>query len=64
VVFAAPVCSSEGAAELRKVTDEVVCLDCPRDFRAVGLWYQDFTPTSDREVVDALRLVAGRKVEV
>ena len=30
--------------------DEVVCIRTPDPFVAVGLWYHDFTPTSDREV--------------
>lgn len=55
VIFAAPVCSREGAQALRQLADEVVCLECPQDFQAVGLWYRDFTPTSDSEVVECLR---------
>jgi predicted phosphoribosyltransferase len=54
VVFAAPVCSREGADALRSVADEVVCLKTPADFQAVGLWYQDFSPTTDTEVLQAL----------
>ena len=55
IVFAAPVCSRDGADALRRVVDEVVCLECPEDFQAVGLWYQDFSPTSDAEVLECLR---------
>jgi predicted phosphoribosyltransferase len=49
-VFAAPVCAPESAARLKNVADGVVCLECPPAFQAVGLWYRDFTPTSDAEV--------------
>ena len=55
IIFAAPVCSEEGANALRRVADEVVCLECPRDFQAVGLWYREFSPTTDNEVLQALR---------
>jgi predicted phosphoribosyltransferase len=54
IVFAAPVCAPEGADLLRTVADDVVCVECPADFRAVGLWYRDFRPVSDTEVVARL----------
>ena len=61
IIFAAPVCSRDGADALRRVVDEVVCLECPEDFQAVGLWYEDFSPTSDAEVLECLRSAkAGR----
>lgn len=62
LVMAAPVCSADAAAMLRTVADEVVCLECPADFRAVGLWYTDFTATSDAEVIDCLRAANQRRV--
>jgi predicted phosphoribosyltransferase len=34
--------------------DEVVALATPEPFFAVGLWYGDFTQTTDEEVVDLL----------
>ncbi len=55
IIFAIPVCSEEGANALRRVADEVVCLECPRDFQAVGMWYREFSPTTDKEVLQALR---------
>jgi putative phosphoribosyl transferase len=54
VVFAAPVCAPDSAQRLADVADEVACLRQPGDFRAVGLWYRDFSPTSDAEVVALL----------
>lgn len=62
IIFAAPVCSSEGAARLREHADEVVCLECPARMQAVGQWYQDFAPTSDDEVLDCLRIAEPRRV--
>jgi predicted phosphoribosyltransferase len=62
LVFAAPVCSRDGAEGLRRIVDEVVCLECPEDFQAVGLWYQDFSPTADAEVLKCLRAAQTRRV--
>jgi predicted phosphoribosyltransferase len=55
VVLAAPVCSPEAEALLRTDVDEVVCLQSPPDFIAVGVWYRDFEQTSDEQVVALLR---------
>jgi len=54
IVFAAPVCAPETAAAIREEIDEIVCLSEPPTFRAVGLWYDDFTQTTDQEVLAAL----------
>ena len=62
VVFAAPVCSRDGAEMLRAVADDVVCLECPADFLAVGAWYNDFSQTSDAEVVACLRPSEERRI--
>ena len=50
VVVAVPVGAAATCAELSREADEVVCLRMPEPFVAVGLWYRDFTPTSDQEV--------------
>ena len=62
IVFAAPVCSPDGARALAKAADAVVCPECPEDFRAVGVWYRDFTPTTDREVLECLRSANNRRI--
>lgn len=62
VVFAAPVCSPDGARMLRAVADEVVCLECPPDFMSVGGWYRDFSQTSDAEVVACLHKTEERRI--
>lgn len=54
LVLAAPVCARDTAERLREIADDVVCVESPEDFRAVGLWYQDFSPTTDDEVLDLL----------
>jgi putative phosphoribosyl transferase len=50
IVVAVPVGSRETCQRLRNIADEVVCLDTPEPFQAVGLWYDDFSQTSDEEV--------------
>jgi len=62
IVFAAPVCAPEGADLLRTIADDVVCVECPPDFRAVGLWYRNFAPVSDAEVVDRLEAALPGRV--
>jgi putative phosphoribosyl transferase len=55
VVVAAPVGPPGIQAELADVADEVVCPYTPGHFRAIGQWYDDFSATSDQEVVDLLK---------
>jgi predicted phosphoribosyltransferase len=50
VIVAVPVGAPSTCASLAREADEVVCVRMPDPFVAVGLWYQDFTPTSDHEV--------------
>jgi predicted phosphoribosyltransferase len=52
-VVAVPVGSAETCAELAQEA-EVVCPRTPEPFLAVGLWYEDFTQTSDEEVRELL----------
>lgn len=60
VIVAAPVGAPSTCAEFRSLADEVVCARTPEPFSAVGLWYQDFTQTSDDEVQSLLRTHAGK----
>jgi predicted phosphoribosyltransferase len=55
VVVAAPVGAPEACERLRRVADEVVCIETPEPFRAVGLWYEQFEQTTDEEVIDLVR---------
>ena len=54
VVLAVPVAPEESVAELTGIADEVVALETPYPFYAVGGWYEQFTQTSDDEVVAIL----------
>lgn len=55
VVLAVPVAPADTVAWLRTQVDEVVCLSTPVLFSAVGEWYQDFSQTSDEEVISLLK---------
>jgi putative phosphoribosyl transferase len=59
VVFAAPVGPPAARAHLEPEADDVVLLEEPFGFLAVGEWYQDFDQVSDEEVVAMLREVGG-----
>lgn len=50
IVVAVPVAASSTCEEFRTEVDEIVCAATPKPFYAVGLWYEDFSPTSDAEV--------------
>lgn len=54
VVLAAPVCSPEAARTLEDEADDVLCLDRPRAFMAVGEWYRNFDQLTDDDVLAAL----------
>jgi len=54
IVVAVPVAPQSTCHELKEEVDEVVCLMMPEPLRAIGLWYDDFLPTSDAEVQDLL----------
>jgi putative phosphoribosyl transferase len=60
MVVAVPIAASTVCHELETVADEVVCAETPEPFYAVGLWYEDFAPTSDAEVCDLLAQAAPR----
>lgn len=54
VVVAVPVASREALAQLEAEADEVVCLQAPASFAAVGLWYELFPQLSDADVTALL----------
>jgi predicted phosphoribosyltransferase len=55
VVFAAPVGPPSAPAHLQPEADDVVLIEAPLRFLAVGEWYRDFDQVSDEEVVAMLR---------
>jgi predicted phosphoribosyltransferase len=59
IVVAVPVAPPETCEALRAQVDDVVCAVTPEPFRAVGLWYGDFSQTTDEEVRDLLARAAS-----
>ncbi len=55
LVVAVPVAPPATWAWLRTAVDEIVCLDLPDPFLAVGEFYQDFTQVEDEEVIELLQ---------
>ena len=58
-VVGVPVSSPATCAELRAEVDEIVCVITPKEFRAVGQFYEDFSQTTDEEVRELLAGAAG-----
>ena len=54
LVVAVPVGAVVTCAELKREVGTLICPLQPDPFHAVGLWYRDFTPTSDEEVRECL----------
>ena len=55
VLFAAPVGPPATVRTLAEECDDVVVLETPASFFAVGEWYEDFGQVTDEEVLAALR---------
>ena len=55
LVVAVPVGAPETCRAFEAIADEVACVRMPEQFAAVGLWYRDFSQTSDEEVRRLLR---------
>jgi predicted phosphoribosyltransferase len=54
IVVAIGVSPPDVVRRLGGVADEVVAVLMPRNFMAVGAWYDDFTQTTDDEVISLL----------
>jgi putative phosphoribosyl transferase len=62
VIVATPVAAQQTCDELREGVDEVISLETPDPFVAVGVWYEDFEQTSDEEVQALLERAAHQAV--
>ncbi len=58
IVVAVPIASVATCEEFRDLVDEVVCAQTPEPFHAVGIWYEDFSQTTDDEVRKLLAIAA------
>jgi putative phosphoribosyl transferase len=50
IIVAVPVAARSTCDQFRAEVDDIVCLRTPEPFQAVGLWYEDFSQTTDEEV--------------
>jgi putative phosphoribosyl transferase len=55
LVLAVPVAPLATLASLRPEVDDIVCLESPQDFDAIGMFYDDFRQVTDREVTRVLK---------
>ena len=63
VLLAVPVAPPGADVGMRGDADEVICLEMPARFLAIGEWYEDFAQTSDEEVIALLRAARARQAE-
>jgi putative phosphoribosyl transferase len=63
IVIAVPVAAESTCRELSYLVTEVVCVLTPGPFYGVGYWYEDFSQTSDSEVIELLRKAHGVPAE-
>ncbi len=55
IAAAVPVAAPETAGMIAELVDDFICPVQPTPFHAVGIWYDDFSPTTDDEVRALLR---------
>lgn len=55
IIIAVPVAPKDILEELKKKTDEVICLHSPYSFMAIGQFYQSFEEIKDSTVIDILK---------
>lgn len=55
IVLAVPVASGDSLLKLEGLVDDVVVLEIPEDFIAVGQWYREFGQVTDEEVIQLLK---------
>lgn len=60
IIVAVPVAAQSTLDEIEPEVDKVVCPLAPVNFYAVGLWYENFSQTSDDEVRDLLARASAK----
>jgi len=58
IVVGVPVAPPDTCEAMKDIVDEIVCAVTPEPFRAVGIWYANFSETSDEEVRELLSRAA------
>ena len=62
IIAAVPVSAPETCDKLQVEVDEIICAETPRPFIGVGLWYQNFSQTTDIQVQNLLQKAAEEKI--
>jgi len=55
VIVAVPVSAQDSLKIIKKEADQIICLDAPLFFGAVGAFYDDFGQTTDEEVIELMK---------
>ncbi|MEM1244657.1 MAG: phosphoribosyltransferase [Pseudomonadota bacterium] len=63
IIMAIPVAPQSTLDKLSNEVNEIVCLRTPKDFFAIGSWYQDFSQTTDAEVQSLLHKSSQYKAD-
>jgi putative phosphoribosyl transferase len=61
LILAVPVAPTDSLAVMQQEADEVVCLETHTNFGAIGVYYSNFRPVSDDEVIELLARFPVRK---
>lgn len=64
IIVAVPVAAADTCAEVGAVVEEIICAETPEPFHGVGMWYDDFSQTSDSEVHELLARARRRSAQV
>jgi len=62
ILVGVPVASANACEEFQAHVDDVICAFTPEPFLAVGMWYEDFSQTSDDDVRELLERAAHERV--
>ena len=58
IVVAVPTASPDVCEEFRSIAEDIICVETPTPFYAVGNWYEDFSQTTDEEIRELLSRAA------
>ena len=54
IIIVVPVSAKDSLEIIKKEVDDIICLDTPEYFGAVGAFYRDFGQTTDEEVIELM----------
>lgn len=55
IIFATPICAEDISREIESLVDNFLCLSRVEDLSAISLWYEEFYPVEDEEVMELLK---------